>query len=338
MHPFEPLSPQKSCPICQENSVAYFSSYPSEVEPFASTVVEYCTHCGSGYVPGAGALLDGYYETEYSRSNRRDRMMEPNLYFSEATREKSPKLSRYFKRGTRQLDLLRDLGNPVERLLDFGSGPGYLLYLSNAKEIAAFEPDKDSEKYLSHINATQYVALQDLPRDHFDAVVSSHSMEHLPVGDLIATLRVLLAALKPDGHLLIEVPQGGLSHLKLSSRHDPHTIFFTNEGLQVAVKAAGGDIVFSKCFSPKKAKRRPDAIYTPEGTDFIRYPGGALTVVVRRGAHFVAPAPQSSAPAGAQTTAQQPIIGSVLRKLGTKLPQPMRRLAGKIARRLGLLH
>lgn len=280
--PFKSLSETKTCPVCSDNSVEYASSYPSEVEPFASSTIEYCTACGLGYVVDADVLLDNFYSVQYSRSNRGDRQIEPEQYFSPEMRSKSPRLSRYFARANRQLSVLESLRNPLKHILDFGSGPGYFLSISQAKTLAAFEPDLDSQKYLSHIGATRYENLDDLPRGSFDAIISSHSMEHLVAERLVKTLTVLFSCLKANGSLLIEVPQGGISHLVLNYRHDPHTIFFTQESLTKAIQAAGGELIFSKCFATKSSNRRSDAIYDPKGSKFIRSRSGSVTIVARR--------------------------------------------------------
>ncbi|TNF19944.1 MAG: class I SAM-dependent methyltransferase [Rhodobacteraceae bacterium] len=283
---FDPLAAPDPCVVCGQASVTHQSLYPSEEPLFAACKIRYCSHCGLGFVAGARALLEGYYEQQYSRTNRGDRQIDPKVYFSDEKREKSPRLRRYFNRAKRQLSILEELGNPVKSLLDFGSGPGYLLHVSQATERAALEPDEDSQKYLSHIGARRFKAVEDLPRGKFNAVVASHAVEHLTIEDLIPNLRRLIESLKPGGHLLIEVPQGGLSYLYLNGQHDPHTIFFTPESLTRAVEAAGGEVVFSRCFAPKASPLRPDAIYVPSGDAFCQSRRGAMTIVGRRPRRF----------------------------------------------------
>lgn len=283
---FRPLEIPDRCAVCAGASVTHQSVYPSDAAPFAASTIRYCSRCGLGFVVDAGPLLEGYYRQEYSRSNRGDRQIDPKVYFSEEKRRNSPRLSRYFARANRQLSILKDLGNPVRSLLDFGSGPGYLLHVSDAKVRAALEPDEDSRKYLTHIGARRFTSVGDLPRGTFDAIVASHSMEHLAIEALMPSLRRLVRSLKPGGHLLIEVPQGGLSYLYLNGRHDPHTIFFTPQSLSLAVEATGAEVVFTRCFAPKPSPLRPDAIYHPEGSDFWQSRTGAMTIVCRKPGHF----------------------------------------------------
>lgn len=283
---FDRLETPETCVVCRTPTVTHQSLYPSEEQPFAASTIRYCSTCGLGFVVGARALLDGYYEQQYSRTNRGDRQIDPKVYFSDEKRAKSPRLRRYFDRAKRQLSILQDLGNPVKSLLDFGSGPGYLLHVSEATNRAALEPDEDSQKYLSHIGARRFKAVEDLPRRGFQAVVASHSVEHLAIEDLVPSLRRLMQSLKPGGHMLIEVPQGGLSYLYLNGQHDPHTIFFTPQSLSLAVEAAGGEVVFSRCFAPKDCPLRPDAIYTPSGSTFWQSRRGAMTIVGRRPHRF----------------------------------------------------
>lgn len=283
---FDRLAESAPCPVCQAASVTHQSLYPSAEQPFADSTIRYCSACGLGFVVGARALLEGYYEQQYSRTNRGDRQIDPQVYFSEEKREKSPRLRRYFTRAKRQLSVLENLGNPLKSLLDFGSGPGYLLHVSQAADRAALEPDEDSQKYLSHIGARRYKTVEDLPRGRFQAIVASHSVEHLAIEDLVPSLSRLMQSLKPGGHMLIEVPQGGLSYLYLNGQHDPHTIFFTPQSLTLAVEAAGGEVVFSRCFAPKASPLRPDAIYAPGGSAFWQSRKGAMTIVGRRPRRF----------------------------------------------------
>lgn len=281
---FEAISPE-TCVACGRPDVTLESDYPSDVAPFSAARVRYCRACGLGAVPDAAALLAGYYERDYAAKNRRDRELPPEFYFSPTHRANSPRLQRYFTRSMRQLELLDDFAVPIaeSRLLDFGSGPGYLLHLAGAAESAAFEIDPASEKYLNYLGARRFDRLDALPPAAFDAIVASHSIEHLPPEALEATLRALLASLAPEGRMLIEVPQGGHIHCHLHARQDPHTLFFTPEALVWAVRSAGGRVLYHHAFGRRQAPPRADAAYHPTGPRFFRERGGALTVICARG-------------------------------------------------------
>lgn len=279
---FSMLARRRTCAACGLNTVAFKSDYPSTVTPFSAQEVLYCTNCGTGQVPNSEELLAGYYEKDYASSNRKDREIEPTTYFSEEFREKSPALQRYFNRAQRQISLLRDHGSPVTAMLDYGSGPGYCLYLSGAEKKFAFEPDEKSTKYLNHIEAQRFSALGEIPANSFDAIVASHSIEHLIPEALLATLAILINSLTKNGILVIEVPHGGHSYLHLDTRQDPHTLFFTPQGLSQAVKLAGGEPLLEKAFAKVHIKRRAHTFYTPPEVPFFQEDRGSLTIVCRR--------------------------------------------------------
>lgn len=277
-------SPVKTqCPACDADALAYSSDYPSNVKPFSQQTVLYCTACGLGHVPDSEDMLADYYRQDYARINRKDREIDPETYFSEAYRESSRMMQRYFRRARSQIIRLKKYGGRFNRVLDFGSGPGYLLHYSHAKTPYAFEPDTESNKYLDYIGAMQFDHLSEVPQDYFDVIVASHSIEHLVAEELTETLAHLVGSLRETGLMLIEVPQGGHSYLHLEgARQDPHTLFFTPQALVEAVTRAGGEIVYAGAVAKPEIPRRKKPIYTPEGSAFNKVNRGGLTVVCRR--------------------------------------------------------
>lgn len=271
------------CPACA-TPATHSSEYPSRVRPFAQHRVMYCTTCGLGFVPGMAATLTQYYNRAYGTSNRGDRQTDPAAYFKEQAAGTDPTLERYAQRVRRQIDLLRQHGAGFERVLDYGSGPGYFLHACGAGQAHAVEPDVLSHKYLHHLGATVHADLSVLPKGGFDTIVASHVIEHLPAEDLRQTLAALLAALAPQGRLLIEVPQGGHSYLHLAGqRQDPHTLFLTGQALIAALKAVGAQILFQQAMGRLDSPRRARAIYAPKGPPFFKTRRGSLTVIVTQG-------------------------------------------------------
>jgi 2-polyprenyl-3-methyl-5-hydroxy-6-metoxy-1,4-benzoquinol methylase len=272
----------RSCPACGADALEYASDYPSNVKPFALETLLYCTACGLAHVPDSSQMLADYYLQDYAQTNRKDRDVNPEIYFSEAHRESSQMMRRYYARARAQVIRLKKHEGRFNRVLDFGSGPGYLLHISHAREPHAYEPDQESKKYLDYIGARQYDALDEIPQGYFDVIVASHTVEHLVAEELIETLRHLVGALRPHGLMLIEVPQGGHSYLHLEgARQDPHTLFFTPQALVEAVTRAGGDIVFAGAVAKPEIPRRDKPIYTPEGSAFNKVNRGGLTVICR---------------------------------------------------------
>lgn len=273
----------RTCPACGADALDYSSDYPSNVKPFSRETLLYCTECGLGHVPDSARMLADYYREDYARTNRKDRDIDPETYFSEAHRDSSRMMQRYYNRARAQVIRLKKHDGRFNRVLDFGSGPGYLLHFSHTREPHAFEPDAESAKYLDYIGARQYGALDEIPQDYFDIIVASHSIEHLVAEELIETLRCLIGALRPTGLMLIEVPQGGHSYLHLEgARQDPHTLFFTPQALVEAVRRAGGDIVFAGAVAKPEIPRRDAPIYSPDGSEFNKVNRGGLTVICRR--------------------------------------------------------
>lgn len=279
---FHPIESDQPCVCCGARALRWRSDYPSAVQPFAAAEVLWCAECGAGFVPGAETLLQGYYEADYAASNRGDREIAPATYFSTEYRLKSPRIGRYFSRAQHHVDLLHAFNATFGDVLDFGSGPGYFLHVADPQRKYGFEPDNASAKYLRHIGARRLTRLEEIEGLSFDAIVSSHSLEHLVGEALVPTAARLVGALKPGGKLLVEVPQGGHSYLHLDSRNDPHTIFFTPAAIVAALERAGARVLYRHARSKTEAAPRFDPIYTPRGGRFATERRGALTLVAER--------------------------------------------------------
>lgn len=282
---FSPLPDQTApaCPACGTDSVRFSSDYPSREKPFSAAPVLYCTSCGLGFVPDFGKTLQDFYTNDYAASNRKDRDDPPEVYFSKEFRDQSPAITRYFSRAVGQGRLLRTHGASFDSVLDFGSGPGYFLYCSQARQKFAFEPDLASRKYLDWMGATLFDTLQDIQPNQFHTVIASHSIEHLVAEELQETLGILIRSLRKGGHFMIEVPQGGHSYLHLGgSRQDPHTLFFTPEALSRAVERAGGKILFQDAMAKVEIPRRKTPIYQPSPHPFYEANRGRIVIICTR--------------------------------------------------------
>jgi hypothetical protein len=172
----------------------------------------------------------------------------------------------YFERSRQQLSVIRRLSPAIETSLDYGSGPGYALFLSEAPVKHAIEPDEHSFKYLDHLGA-QRVSLEALPPRYYDVVLSSHSLEHLPVEHLRPTLAALGAALKPTGLLCVEVPSAPLGQLDLPLGHEPHTLFFSPKALTTLLHSAGFEIVHAEARVPGARARLVDPLVAVDQED-----------------------------------------------------------------------
>lgn len=270
-----------TCPICRQDAPVAASRYPTaKTDRFSKAIVLWCTRCGSGHVPEGDRLLGDYYRLDYATTNRGDRNIAPDVYFAEAA--DNPKLTKYFTRAEAHISLLREHDAIFDRVLDFGSGPGYFLKVAEPKEAFAVEPDEASQKYLDHLGATR-VDIEDLGEAQFDVIEASHSIEHLTGDTLGPTIDRLVRALKPGGLMLVEVPQGGLSRLQIAVRHDPHTLFFTPQGIREALSRPDLDLLHTETRALVDAKLHPAPIYTPDPKDeFASSRRGGVVVILRK--------------------------------------------------------
>lgn len=94
------------------------------------------------------------------------------------------------------------------RLLDYGCGTGYFLHAAKEAgwQVSGFEPS-DSARRLAEQNVGQPIAhgpLSQFEPGSFDAITLWHVLEH--VFDLNQTLEHLVRLLRPDGVIIIAVP------------------------------------------------------------------------------------------------------------------------------------
>ena len=98
-------------------------------------------------------------------------------------------------------------------ILDFGSGPGNIIFNLDGNEKAAVEPNSIHHKILINNNVRVFDSTEDacnkLGPNYFDTIVSNHCLEH--VLDPVNEIRNLYFLLKPGGNILLFVPFEGLN-------------------------------------------------------------------------------------------------------------------------------
>lgn len=265
------------CPICSADEVRWASAYPGVDDRFRMAVVLYCEQCGSGHVPDADRILEDYYRDEYARMNRRDRDSDPAEYFATG-----PGVKLSFRRARTQVNMLKETGATFGTVLDYGSGPGYFLHEANPERPFAVELDEHSFHYLDHLGATRLDPTA-LGTDRFDVIVASHVIEHFTAATLDDSLAGMRAALKVNGRILVEVPQGGHTYLAIAHNQEPHTLFFTPHGLLDAVRRAGLEVLVAKARVRKPMPPRADPVFVPPSDSaFDGVNGSGLTVIATR--------------------------------------------------------
>lgn len=189
-----------NCPVCQKTEFRnrlVVEDYTVSHESFA---IVQCAGCGFQFTnprPTASEIGKYYESDAYVSHNSTAGGLVNQAY----------KLARVFTM-RRKVKLLNKLAPRRGKLLDYGCGTGH--FLSAAKsagwQVSGFEPNARARAEAS-TRLEQPVGeevLEALPAGSFDAITLWHVLEH--VHTLNETLAQLVSLLKPDGVLLIAVP------------------------------------------------------------------------------------------------------------------------------------
>lgn len=149
--------------------------------------------------------------------------------------------------------LLRRLGPPRGRLLDFGSGPGFLLaYAAKLGWNAAGEEPSRVARY--HADGLRCYSLQDAsPLAPYAACISTETLEHLDSPK--AELERIWSLLESGGKLAISVPNDGdggrgnpLQRLFWGKTkpwlHHTHKHYWSPKTIRQLVESAGFEVVW----------------------------------------------------------------------------------------------
>jgi 2-polyprenyl-3-methyl-5-hydroxy-6-metoxy-1,4-benzoquinol methylase len=117
------------------------------------------------------------------------------------------KVARFFTM-RRKVALLNKIAPRKGKVLDYGCGTGHFLAAcrSNGWQVAGLEPNPRAREEATH-RVGQPIGTDDLggfSAESFDAITLWHVLEH--VHSLTDTLKQLISLLKPDGVLIIAVP------------------------------------------------------------------------------------------------------------------------------------
>ncbi|SFH58559.1 class I SAM-dependent methyltransferase [Planctomicrobium piriforme] len=166
----------------------------------------------------------------------------------------TPKPKHAFRETLRALERVQDMGpivKPGEKLLDVGCGGGFFVYAMRRAGVNAqgIEPNHGFAGYAqSELQVpVQNAFLQDVdfPAGTFDVITLNHVLEH--VEDPTATLARLGSWLKPNGYLVVEVPNVESRHHSPGNRfHIGHLYNFNPRTLAGVGRKAGLDVFESR--------------------------------------------------------------------------------------------
>lgn len=189
------------CPICQSNKFSPFITCKDFTVSHSNFNIVSCNDCGFKFTNPRPSddIIGSYYKSEdYISHSNTNKGIIHKLYHtvrSYTLKKKLSLLNNYVSRGS---------------ILDFGCGTG--MFLSVCKKAGwntyGFEPDIDARKIaVSNGNniSQDFDSLQKTTENiSFSAITLWHVLEH--VSDLPNTLKYFKVHLKPDGVLLIAVP------------------------------------------------------------------------------------------------------------------------------------
>ena len=306
------------CNLCHGREVTVLSGRSRSGKPLRTVC---CTGCGLVWSDPRPHDARRFYEDEYRLDYKQ-------------TFEPRPR--HVLRAGRVALDRaakIRDLLARPRRALDIGSGGGEFAYLlaTLGHDVHGVEPNRGYAQYAAREYGLDiqrgFVDEAELPEAGFDLVTIWHVLEHTE--DPHAVLRRLRRALRPDGVLVVEVPNvEATCQSPRSSFHEAHLYTFSPLTLEALARRAG--LALRSCV--------------------LSDDGGNVTATFVRAAEPVPPGGSTGAPDGASadpSAAGTPAIGipghhariaGIVARHTTwrhlLSAHPYRRLAGRVARAL----
>ncbi|SMB82722.1 Methyltransferase type 12 [Hymenobacter roseosalivarius DSM 11622] len=189
-----------ACPVCGKSEFRNKLVVEDKSVSNESFAIVQCESCGFQFTnprPGA-ADIGRYYESdEYVSHNSGAQGVINQAY----------KVARFFTM-RRKVALLNKKAPRKGKVLDYGCGTGHFLAAckSNGWQVAGLEPNARAREEAAR-RVGQPIGAEDLggfSPESFDAITLWHVLEH--VHELTGTLKQLIGSLKPDGVLVIAVP------------------------------------------------------------------------------------------------------------------------------------
>ncbi|MGE4242505.1 class I SAM-dependent methyltransferase [Ramlibacter sp.] len=265
------------CNLCGTDTVTVLSTRSRSGQPLRSVA---CTGCGLVWSDPRPHEARKFYEHDY-------RLAYKGTY--------RPRARHVLRAGRVALDRLekcaRVLG-PARRVLDVGSGGGEFAYLLKrlGHDVTGVEPNRgyaehSREEYGLDVRVG-FVGDVGLPAESFDVITIWHVLEHTE--DPGAVLGQLRAALRPEGRLVVEVPNvEATCQSPRSSFHEAHLYTFCAATLaRLGAKAGLEQVAFERSADGGNITMifAPAAACT-DGAPALRIPGNHAQVAAVVKAH-----------------------------------------------------
>jgi SAM-dependent methyltransferase len=218
------------CMICETYEIEILANKSRTGEPLLTVL---CVGCGLAHVEPlpSEADLAAFYQQEYRQQYKNS--SEPKAYH----------VLRNGRLAKQRLQLLSDWWKVGDRLLDVGCGGGEFVYLSAKAglQVSGWEADGTYAAYVRRELAADVYHGQwcDGPtKQNLDLITLFHVLEHL--ADPLQRLRTLRPMLRPQGRLIIEVPNLETEHQRFIHRfHKAHLFHFSAPTLKAFGERAG---------------------------------------------------------------------------------------------------
>ncbi|WP_026462386.1 class I SAM-dependent methyltransferase [Adhaeribacter aquaticus] len=189
-----------NCPVCNKEEFKNFLVVPDNSVSKESFVIVQCENCSFKFTNPRPAeeFIGKYYASEeyISHSNTNKGLINKAYQVVRSITVKQ------------KVELINSFVPAKGKILDYGCGTGYFLSAcqKNGWQVAGFEPNAAARQHASELLQKEIASenLENFEAGSFDIISLWHVMEH--IHQLNETIQQLLALLKPDGFLLVAVP------------------------------------------------------------------------------------------------------------------------------------
>jgi ubiquinone/menaquinone biosynthesis C-methylase UbiE len=218
------------CPICGACAEKKFSVRTREAGEKRKMILRKCQNCGAVFAEDFEKDRAYLYGADYAAWGGQD---------NEKEKEISKSKKKAFERQLRKL--LKFVAPEGKKLLDVGTGPGYLLECAErlgfscwGTEISRDSAQAAEKKFPGKINVGKLNEAR-YSNDYFDVITMTDVLEHL--SDPHETMAEIKRILKPGGYLLIISPNFGSVTRKIFGRDwfqykYEHVFYFNKRSLK----------------------------------------------------------------------------------------------------------